>query len=125
MEAFWPTPQAIEPNPEVAERMTRYKKIVFSKSINRTDWQNTQFIEESPAKTVSALKKEPGKNIFVFGSGNLCKSLIKADVIDEFRLMVNPVTLGKGTPFFHVYRDLALLKTRVFGCGNVLLCYGA
>lgn len=123
MENFWPTENARQEDPEVADRMSQYLKYVFSATRNTSEWENTEWIKEPVVEKIRELKSQTGKNIFVFGSGNLCKTLIKHELIDEFRLMINPVTLGKGSLFFHRKMDLQLSKTKVFGNGNVLLCY--
>lgn len=78
------------------------------------------------AKEISKLKQQSGKDLIIFGSADLAASFIQDGLIDEFRIMVNPVVLGKGTPLFQGIKDklnLKLLKTRTFGSGNVLLSY--
>lgn len=125
MEDFWPTAKAFELETETAEMMTRYTKIVFSTTRENTKWENTKWFKGNVTEEVKQLKEKQGKDMFVLGSADLCKRLIKDHLIDEFRLMINPVTLGKGKPFFYNKMDLQLLKTKVFGNGNVLLCYRA
>lgn len=123
MENFWPTREAFEQDGEVAEMMGRYEKYVVSKTRDRSEWENTKWIKEDIVTTVKKLKAGEGKDIFIFGSGALSKTLIKNNLVDEFRLMINPLTLGKGRPFFQDKMDLRLLKAKIFGNGNVLLCY--
>lgn len=123
MEDFWPTEKAFETDPVVAEMMSSYTKIVFSSSRENTTWENTRFLKEKIIEEVKKLKDQQGTNMFVFGSGDLCRILIQHHLIDEFRLMVNPVVLGKGMPFFHTKMNMQLLKTRIFGNGNVLMNY--
>jgi dihydrofolate reductase len=63
----------------------------------------------------------------IYGSANLVSSLMRLDLIDEHRVLVNPVLIGEGTPLFGNIAhkvNLKLLKTRTFRSGNVLLCYG-
>lgn len=123
MESFWPTDHAFDLDPVTAELMGDYRKIVFSTTREKTSWDNTEWFQDNVKEKICRLKEQSGKNIFVFGSSKLCKTLIKNDLIDEYRMMMNPVTIGKGRPFFHTKIDLQLLKTKVFGNGNVLLCY--
>jgi dihydrofolate reductase len=123
MEAFWPKKKAFELDPVVAGMMSSYTKIVFSAPREKAAWQNTRLLRGNAVEEVEKLKEQQGKNMFVFGSASLCETLIKNNLIDEFRLMINPVTLGKGKPFFHSKMNLQLLKTKVFGNGNVLICY--
>ena len=72
------------------------------------------------------LKKQPGKDLAIFGSADLLSTLMQMDLVDEHRVMVNPVILGKGTPLFKNMEDqvkLKLLKSRPFKSGNILLYY--
>ena len=71
------------------------------------------------------MKHEPGKDIGIFGSANLARTLINAELVDEFRIIVNPVILGKGNPLFNDMqkKNLKLLRTTTFKSGNILLCY--
>lgn len=123
MEDFWPTDRAFALDRPTAEMMGRYQKIVFSTTMKKSDWQNTRLLPDKVADTVRALKQQPGKQLFVVGSADLCRTLIKHDLIDEFRLIFHPIVLAKGKPFFHDPVELQLLKTKVFGNGSVLCCY--
>lgn len=123
MEDFWPTKEAHKQDPEIASMMSKYMKIICSTTLEKTNWKNTKLIKENVIDEVKKLKNQPGKDIFVLGSGDLCKTLIQHHLIDEFRLMIHPVALGNGNPFFHAKLELQLLKTKVFGNGNVLLYY--
>ncbi|MGH2645151.1 MAG: dihydrofolate reductase family protein [Chitinophagaceae bacterium] len=123
MEDFWPTKEAHQQDPEIASMMSEYLKIICSTTLEKTNWTNTKLIKENIKDEVKKLKDQQGKDMFIFGSGELCKTLIQYHLIDEFRLMIHPVALGKGEPFFHSRLDLQLLKTKVFGNGNVLLYY--
>jgi dihydrofolate reductase len=75
---------------------------------------------------VARLKQQPGKDLIIFGSSNLACSFIRYGLIDEFRIMVNPVVLGNGKPLFtgiDKKLNLRLINTRIFNSGNVLLYY--
>jgi dihydrofolate reductase len=75
---------------------------------------------------ISNLKQQPGKEMAIFGSSGLAVTLAERGLIDEYRIIVNPVFLGHGTPLLDGLRDslhLKLLKTRTFQSGNVLLYY--
>jgi dihydrofolate reductase len=72
------------------------------------------------------MKKQPGKDMALLGSGSILTELAQRGLIDEHRIMVNPVVLGRGKPLFKGIKDrqnLKLLKTRTFRNGNVLLYY--
>ncbi|MGE5225107.1 MAG: dihydrofolate reductase family protein [Omnitrophica WOR_2 bacterium] len=124
MTTYWPTQEAIRNDPEVANRMNQLPKVVFSRKMEKAGWQNTRLVKVNPADEVKKLKQQPGQDLFLFGSANLAAPLIQNDLIDEFRLMVNPVVLGSGIPEFQQPLQLKLLRTRPFQNGNVLLVYG-
>lgn len=126
MASYWPTPAAVESDPEVAGLMNRTPKIVFSKTLAKAEWENTKLVRDNIAEEISRLKQQPGKDIAVFGSANLISTLMQLDLVDEHRLMVSPVILGNGTPLFKSAPDkidLQLVNVRRFGNGNVLLSY--
>ena len=76
-------------------------------------------------KKFQELKQQSGPDLAIFGSANLMSELTRMDLIDEHRVLVNPVILGVGTPLFQTKEKLKLklLKTRTFANGNVLLTY--
>ncbi|MGN6542650.1 MAG: dihydrofolate reductase family protein [Ginsengibacter sp.] len=126
MAAYWPTAEGIKDNPVIADLMNQIDKIVFSKSLEKAHWDHARVISEGLLDEVKKLKSIPGKDVFIFGSADLSSTFIDHDLIDEFRIMINPLILGNGTPMFKSITtkiDLQLLKTKVFGNGNVLLNY--
>jgi dihydrofolate reductase len=126
MAAYWPSQAAIDSDPIIARQMNQTPKIVFSRTLASADWANSRLVKENAAEEVARLKQQPGKDMILFGSANLAASLAQHSLIDEFRIMLNPVVLGGGHPHFQgVTRRLPmkLLNTRVFNSGNVLLAY--
>ena len=126
MESYWPTADALKNDPVIAGIMNSLPKIVFSKTLDKAEWNNTRLIKDNIAEEILNLKKQPGKDIAVFGSADLLSTLMQMDLVDEHRVMVNPVLLGKGNPLFKNMDekiDLRLVKTRTFQSGNVLLYY--
>ncbi len=126
MASYWPTPTAIKDDPIVAGKMNSLPKIVFSKTLSNVSWPNTQLIKKDFVEEIEKLKKQPGKDMIIFGSSDLAVSFIQHNLIDEYRIMVNPVVLGGGKPLFKGIPkrfDLKLLKARAFKSGNVLLFY--
>jgi class 3 adenylate cyclase/dihydrofolate reductase len=121
--AFWPT----APNDEgFADRMNTIPKYVVSKSLRTAGWQNTTIIRGDPAERIAELKRQPGGDILLLGSADLLNSLIKHDVIDEYRLMVFPVVLGSGKRLFRDATDIShlqLVDTRTFASGVSVLAY--
>jgi len=110
---------------EVADFMNALPKYVFSRTLKRSDWNNTQVLDADVADAVARLKRESAKDIFLFGSADLAASLIPHRLIDEFRIAVNPIILGGGTPLFKQGErvKLKLLDTRTLSTGVVILRY--
>ena len=126
MAGFWPTPYAIENIPVVAERMNNLPKVVFSRTLDQTSWNNTKLVKGDIAAEIRKMKKEPGEGMAILGSGSVVSQLAQEGLIDEYQIVVNPVVLGKGRTMFDGIKGkltLKLTKTRAFGNGNVLLCY--
>lgn len=126
MASFWPSEAAKKNDPIVAGKMNQTSKIVFSKTLEKADWENTKLVKDNIEEEVAKLKKQPGKDIAVFGSSDLSVSLLEMGLLDELRIMINPVVIGKGKTLFQGIKNklnLRLLKTRNFKSGNVLLFY--
>lgn len=127
MRRYWPTLQARSDDSETARFMNATAKIVVSSKPYEPGWTNTASIHGDQAmEHVRQLKSQDGQDIVVLGSSNLCVSLLGARLMDELRIMVNPVALGAGTPLFDGLPeriDLRLKSTRAYESGNVLLTY--
>ena len=126
MASFWPTPDAIKNDPIVAAQMNSTEKVAFSGTMAKTGWNNTRLVKENAELEISKMKKEDGGNIGILGSGKLVASLARTGLIDEYRFMVNPVAIGRGTSMFDGMNErmkLNLIDVRKFKSGNVLLCY--
>ncbi len=101
-------------------------KIVFSSTLKKADWQNTEVVKELRKDELLKLKQQPGKNMMIFGSGTIVEQLTNLGLIDEYQLMVNPVILGKGKPLFKDIKDrmnMKLVNTKTFSNGVVLVRY--
>lgn len=126
MASFWPTPFAIETMPAVAAGMNSMEKVVFSRTLKQALWNNTKLVKGDPATEMRKLKKEPGKDMVILGSGNIVAQLAQESLIDEYQIVVNPIVLGKGRTMFDSLKKkltLKLTRSRTFGNGNVFLCY--
>jgi dihydrofolate reductase len=126
MAGYWPTPEAIKNDPVVATGMNSATKIVFSRTLNKVDWNNTRLVKNDMLSEIRKLKQESGKDLTVLGSGSIVSQLAQERLIDEYQILLNPVVIGKGKTMFEGVKDrfsLKLTKTRVFGNGNVLLSY--
>ncbi len=126
MASYWPSPQALQDDPVVANAMNSLPKWVVSRTLDRADYQNTTLVKTDPVEAITQLKQQPGKDLFVFGSAKLSAVLIQHNLIDEYRIMINPVVLGSGIPLFQGVKEplcLKLVNSRPFANGNILLYY--
>jgi len=126
MASYWPTDAAIHDDPEVAGLMNSLSKIVFSRTLDKPEWNNSRLVKNNVVEEVSKLKQQPGKDIAIFGSSDLAVTLAEQGLIDEYRIIVNPLFLGGGTPLLKGIKEkvnLKLLNARIFKSGNVLLYY--
>jgi dihydrofolate reductase len=126
MASFWPTPYAAQSNPIVAERMNSLPKVVFSRTLDQASWSNTKLVKGNLAAQVRKMKREPGPDMVVMGSGTLVSQLTQEHLIDEYQVVVIPIVLGQGRTMFEGVKErlpLKLTRTRTFGNGNVWLCY--
>ena len=120
MAEYWPAAKG-----EVADIMNSIPKIVFSRTLERAGWNNTRLVRVAAEEEVPRLKAQSGKDLMVYGSANLCASLTRAGLIDEYRLGMTPVVLGTGTPLFkqNPAITMKLLEARALKTGVVILRY--
>ncbi|QGQ97539.1 dihydrofolate reductase [Paenibacillus psychroresistens] len=122
---FLNNPDAPKQMREIAEELTEMDKIVFSKKIKASNWQNTRIHDDHLIEVVQQLKQEIGTDVLVLGSGSIVKQLAAQGLIDEYMFIVSPVVAGQGEPLFQHIKQfkLSLLAARAFESGNVLLHY--
>jgi dihydrofolate reductase len=104
--------------------MNSISKVVFSRTLDKADWNNTRLVKSQAEKEVARLKQQPGKDMLIFGSADLSASLTRAGLIDEYRLGLVPVVLGGGNPLFKPAPDrlpMKLLEARPLKSGCVIL----
>ena len=126
MVSFWPTPQARELFPKVAEGMNNAEKIVFSRTLFEPEWENTQVISGDIVDQIHELKRSPGKDMTILGSGSIISLFTDHNLIDEYQFMIDPVAIPDGTPVFINIKqnlDLQLTSSKIFNSGVVLLHY--
>ncbi|MDQ0945682.1 dihydrofolate reductase family protein [Streptomyces sp. V1I1] len=128
MAGFWPTadtgPSSSRPLVEFAGIWRDMPKIVFSRTLERADW-NTTIVRDVVVEEIMALKAQPGGDM-ALGGADLTAAFMQHDLIDEYRLYIHPVLIGRGKPLFpasDAKTDLRLAETRTFGNGVVLLRY--
>lgn len=130
-EGFIPYWKDVAANPEHPEhtagiKFTETPKVVFSRTLADAKWERTDLAKGDLVKEVKALKQKAGSDIIAYGGGKFVSSLIKAGLIDEFHLLVNPTALGSGMPIFEELESklsLNLEEAKGFACGIALLRY--
>jgi len=111
---------------KLGKRLTEIPKVVFSKKLKISKWDNATIVKGNMVEAVRTLKKKKGKDIIVYGGDSFVSSLIQHDLIDEFYLLVNPVAIGNGEPIFNPLKNdlrLTLVQCKAFASGAVLLQY--
>ncbi len=126
MASWWPSTMALENMPEVAAGMNESSKLVFSKTLEKAEWQNTRLVQTDMIDEIKNLKNDPNVVMTILGSGSVVMQLAEAGLIDTLQIMIDPVALGQGTPLFSGLTkklDFQLTNSKVFKSGVVLLDY--
>jgi dihydrofolate reductase len=129
MKSYWPTPDAIQADPEMARVVNLSEKIVFSSKLKMAEdganWKNVRLMNRIDTENINRLKSETGKDIVIIGSGSIVRQLTDLGLIDEFELMVVPVILGNGKSLFADVKskELELVGMKAYKNGIVMLRY--
>ena len=130
MEAYWPTagdkPDATKHDLEHSKWYNHVPKLILSRTLQPDPGSNIQVINEQMPVEIQKIKNLYGKNIIIFGSPGAVQSLMHYNLVDEFWILVNPILLGDGMPFFKNITDrktLRLVTSMVFDSGVVALNY--
>ncbi len=102
------------------------EKIVFSRTLDRAEWNNSRLIKENMTEEISKLKEQPGKDMVILGSGSIVSALTRLGLVDEYEFIVNPVVLGSGRSQFIVLDGrikMKLLNVKTLSSGIVILGY--
>jgi dihydrofolate reductase len=122
--AFWPNQPSGTPMVDYINSVAKY--VVSGTLEEPLEWNNSTLIEGNVAEEIAELKRRPGKDITILGSGGLVRSLLRAGLLDELRLMIHPVILGMGKRLFEEGDDrraLELVDSKTFGTGVLYLTY--
>lgn len=114
------------PEYEGGIKYTSTPKIVFTKTIEKSIWNNTNVANGELIEEITKLKNQKGKDIIAYGGGRFVTSLIIAGLIDEFHLFINPTAIGNGMTIFKGLNknlNLKLKTAKQFDCGILLICY--
>jgi dihydrofolate reductase len=122
--AFWP--RVTEEADPVAFRLNTLPKYVASRTLESVSWQGARLLHGDVAEEVARLKKQPGRELQVHGSGDLLQTLMAHDLVDEYRLFVYPVVVGSGRRLFRdgaPPRTLRLTEQTRTSTGVAVLTY--
>lgn len=110
----------------LGKKMIEIPKVVFTKTLKKTKWINTDIATGDITEEIMKLKRQEGKDMVVYGGATFDSSLIKLGLIDEFLLFINPVAIGNGMAIFkdlNEIQEFNLVKSIAFDSGEVLLHY--
>jgi dihydrofolate reductase len=128
MSGYWPTAMADKHDPVLAERMNSLSKIVFSRTLDKAEWNNTKLIKGDLVSEIRRMKNETGPGMAILGSGSIIAQLAPENLIDEYQMVLDPVALGKGRSMFEGIPKILkvkLTKTRIFKNGKIFICFAA
>ncbi|GAB3270042.1 dihydrofolate reductase family protein [Larkinella harenae] len=117
---------ASHPELDGAEKFNNTKKVVFSKTLQVSEWENTMLAKGDLVDEITKLKNQDGSDLIVYGGATFVSALIRHNLIDEYHLFVNPTAIGQGMPIFQALgqnHPLTLVKSTSFDCGIVVLHY--
>ena len=115
-----------DPEYDFGKKMVDTPKVVFTKTLKKSEWENTNIAAGNLTDEIGRLTSQNGKDIIVYGGANFVSSLITFSLIDEYHLFVNPVALNNGMTIFGdimAKHNLTLVKATTFSCGIVVLNY--
>ena len=126
MASYWPTAKPETDDPRIIDAMNDTRKVVFSKTLDKVTWKNSRLGRGDAAEETAKLKQQPGGDMVIYGSGEIVSVLAKRGLIDDYRIFVAPIVLGKGKPLFNgidARLGLKLIETKPFRTGMVVLRY--
>ena len=139
-ESFWPhalDESPTSPDPHSAGRrspairamavwLNDATKLVFSRSLKEVKWKSSRLVHELDPREIDAMKRQPGKDMIIFGSGSIVSQLTQHGLIDEYQFVVNPILLGSGRPLISGASSrvtLDLQEAKKYSSGNIMLRY--
>ena len=129
-ESYWPKVALDPASPkgmvEYAQHLNAMRKMVFSKTLARAEWNNSVLEHEIVPEEITHMKQGPGRDMVIYGSASVVQILTNLGLIDQYQLLVHPVVLGSGKPLFQniLHKvNLKLVSTKTHPSGVVLLSY--
>ena len=119
---------AVRNNPDTpfAKKMVDTPKVVFTKTLDKSTWNNTTLAKGNLAEEIANLKKQNGKDIIVYGGAGFVSSLIKEGLIDEYHLIINPTAMGNGMTIFNSLDSIQKftpIQSKLYSGGKTVLSY--
>lgn len=119
---------ALERNPETpfARKIVEIEKVVFTKTLDHSSWNNTTLAKGNLAEEIANLKNQSGKDILVFGGAGFVSSLIKEGLIDEYHLILNPTAMGSGMTIFNSLEGIqkfTITQAKLYPGGKTVLSF--
>ncbi|MGZ5190934.1 MAG: dihydrofolate reductase family protein [Flavisolibacter sp.] len=115
-----------DPENSAGKKFSDTKKVVFTKTLDKSEWDNTVLAKGDIVDEINSLKNQVGKDIIAYGGADFVSSLIKHGLIDEYHLLINPTAIGNGMAIFNGLegkQKLKLVKAISFECGIVVINY--
>ena len=129
-ESYWPSaalnPNSTQSDIDFSKFADKTQKVVFSKTLDKAEWQNSRLVKDNIAEEVMKMKSQPGRDMALAGGAKLAQTFTRLGLIDDFLIVVHPVILGVGKPLFGNLTErkrLKLVETRKYKNGAVLLHY--
>ena len=123
---YWEDTAVENPTHPFAKKRADLPKVVFTKTLNKSTWNNTTLAKGNLAKDIANLKKQSGKDIIVFGGAGFVSSLIKEGLIDEYHLIINPTAMGNGMTIFNSLDSIQKftpIQSKLYSGGKTVLSY--
>jgi dihydrofolate reductase len=124
--SHWENLVSNNPDNPFAKKMVDTPKVVFTKTLEKSTWNNTSLAKGNLAEEIANLKKQNGKDIIVYGGAGFVSSLIKEGLIDEYHLIVNPVAIGDGMTIFKSLdrmQKFSPIESKLYSGGKTVLSY--
>jgi dihydrofolate reductase len=124
--SYWENAANNNPGRPFAKKMAEIPKIVFTRTLDKSTWNNTTLAKGNLADEIATLKRQKGKDIIVYGGAGFVSSLIKERLIDEYHLLVSPAAIGNGMSIFKALdgtQKFSAIDSRLYPCGITVLSY--
>jgi dihydrofolate reductase len=111
MASYWPTADAMNNDPLLAERMNNQPKIVFSRMLDKVEWQNTKLVKDNIEEEIQKMKNQPGKDMAILGSGSIVSAFAQRGLIDEYSINGESCNLRRWQVYIPGHQGQASFET--------------